>query len=479
MFLGFRENNVKMKSRSNLVWLFLVFLTVSSAGFSKDFLWSTKVNAGERSLLLMSDIHFDPFADPHLVKTLIAAPVEQWEEILASVPKEPFASYGKDSNYVLMISALDEARKQGPYEYAIVTGDYLVHESRKLFESFGGKDEMAYEDFVTKTEIFVAREVQKHLEGTPIYFSLGNNDSECGDYMMATHSKFLAVLTAEWKTLKEHPSAQQSMAESGYYAVPHPTLADTELVVLNDIYWSNHYEADSCHSQPNDRAGDREMVWLQTFLAGAKAQNQKVILVMHIPPQVDIFGTLKAMTTGGKKKASKFFWEEKYEKDFVRLMREYSDTVAFSFAGHTHMDDFRILSDDQGKPFLVTHLCPAVSPIRMNNPGFQVMRYDKDTGEMKDLLTYYLKNLSSAKSIHGGKWGLEYAFDSTYGLDAYNAATLKKLTDKMDTDNTKLSKFAQYYIVSAPEIISAASWKKINDIRLFADEKELNASLGK
>jgi hypothetical protein len=265
------------------------------------------------------------------------------------------------------------------------------------------------------------------------------------------------------------------MAEAGYYAVPHPTLAGNELIVLNDIYWSNHYSADSCYAQPNDQAGDHEMVWLHSQLAQAKARHRKVTLVMHIPPQVDIFGTLKAVAKD-KKKEGRLFWEKKYEKAFVRLMRSYSSTVVFSFAGHTHMDDFRILSDDQGQPFLVTHLCPAVSPIRMNNPGFQVMRYDKDSGEMEDVLTYYLKNLSSAKGA-GGQWGLEYAFDSTYGLEAYNAATLKALTDSMDNDSDKLSKFAKYYIVSAPELITPDMWKPLNDLRLMADQKELDESL--
>ncbi|HTA76016.1 MAG TPA: metallophosphoesterase [bacterium] len=465
-----------MKLCSNFIWFLILAWMITGQCFSKDHIESSKVDSGARSLLLMSDIHFDPFADPQLVKSLIASPVEQWEGILASVPNEPFAPYGKDSNYALMISALTAARDRGPYKLAIITGDYLVHDSRKLFEPFGGKDEQAYENFVTKTEIFVAREVQKQLGNTPVYFSLGNNDSECGDYMMATHTKFLEALAAEWKVLKDNPEAQKTMAEAGYYEMPHPSLDDTRLVVLNDIYWSNRYEPDSCYSRPNDKAGDREMAWLKTCLVRARNSRQKVILVMHIPPQVDIFNTLKAMTTGGKKKVGKFFWDKKYEKIFVNLMMDYSDTVVFAYAGHTHMDDFRLLNNRQGNPFLVTHLCPAVSPIRVNNPGFQVMRFDKSTGEVRDVYTYYLKNLSSARGT-GGQWGMEYDFDSAYGLEAYNAHTLKALTDRFDADNVKLSLFAKYYIVSAPEVITAKTWRQLNDLRLLASQKELDASL--
>ncbi len=461
---------MKIKLISLSVYLFAVLVGVASAAYSKGLPWDG--DAGTGSILLMSDIHLDPFANPDLVKKLIDAPVEQWESLFESSPADAFAPYGKDTNYPLMVSALDEARKKGPYDYAIVTGDYLVHESRKLFEPFGGKDEQAYEDFVIKTEVFVSREVQKRLAGTPVCFSLGNNDSECGDYMMAAHTKFLAVLSTEWETLKGHGEAQKTMADAGYYEIAHPTLAGTELVVLNDIYWSNHYHADSCYSQPNDKAGDKEMTWLGSRLAAAKKKNKKVILVMHIPTQLDIYGTLKAMMLN---MGLQLFWDKKYEKAYVQLMRDYEGTVVFAFAGHTHMDDYRVLSDDQGKPFLVTHICPAVSPIRMNNSSFEVMAYDKSTGGMKDQAVFYLTNLASAKGANG-QWDLEYDFDQTYGVTVYDAPTLKTLTESMDTNGDLLSQFAKYYIVSASEGIPPDAWKKVNDLRLSSTSKELEES---
>jgi sphingomyelin phosphodiesterase acid-like 3 len=480
---------MKLKFRQLFI-LLAGFLSLAGSVFSNGLPWNNKTDNTAGNFLLMSDIHFDPFADPKLVKSLIAAPVEKWESILESASHEPFALSGKDSNYSLMVSALSEAAKKGPYDFAIITGDYLVHESRDLFEPIGGKDEQAYEDFVTKTEIFVAREVQKQLAGTPVYFSLGNNDSECGDYMMAAHTTFLEAITHEWRTLDASPDAQKTMADAGYYAIAHPTLPHTELIVLNDIYWSNRYTSDSCHSQPNDQAGEKEMTWLKDQLSQAKSGNQKVILVMHIPPQGDINGIFKELVKGGKKKkaaqkkggkidkkSGDLFWGDQYEAGFVQLMKDFSDTVEVSYAGHTHMDDFRILKDDQGNAVLVTHICPAVSPIRFNNPGFQVMEYDKTTGDIRDMATFYLKNLATAKGSQDGQWDLEYDFDSTYGLTGYNAASLTSLTDTLDTDGDKLSAFAKYYDVSAPELIPMDAWKKLNDLRLSASQKEVNESL--
>ena len=180
-----------------------------------------------------------------------------------------------------------------------------------------------------------------------------------------------------------------------------------------------------------------------------------------------------------KKKGGKLFWADKYEEAYVQLVRQYSDVVSMAFAGHTHMDDFRLLKDDQDQPFLVTHICPAVCPIRFNNPAFQVMQYDKTTGAIQDEATFYLKNLATAQNSNDGQWDLEYDFDSTYGLNGYNAANLKTLTDSIDSNEVVRSKFAQYYVVSAPEIIQPDSWKRLNDLRLAASQKEMNGMLKK
>jgi 3',5'-cyclic AMP phosphodiesterase CpdA len=463
--------------------LILLLLTVlglaAGSGWAKGLPWDGKSVGNTGNILLMSDLHLDPFADPTLVKQLIAEPVDQWERIFESSPDEAFAAPGKDTNYPLLVSALEEAQRHGPYDFAVVTGDYLVHESRKLFEPLGGKDPQAYEDFVTKTEVFVSREVQKHLAGTPVYFSLGNNDSECGDYMMATHTQFLKVLAEEWDVLKGHPEAYKTMADAGYYELPHPTLANTQLLVINDVYWSNRYSNDACHSQPNDVAGGDELSWLKDRLFDARAKNQKVQLVMHIPPQTDVYGTLKSLADSGDHQPGKLFWGTGNEDAFTQLMRTYSETVQFIFAGHTHMDDFKLMRNSRGKFFLVTHICPAVSPIRSNNPAFQVMEYDKDGGAIQDMATYFLTNLATAKGSQGGKWDLEYDFDAAYGLGGYNADTLKSLTDRIDSDEGVRSKFAKFYPASAPEAITPDQWKKVNKLRLVSSQEELDEALGK
>ena len=48
-------------------------------------------------------------------------------------------------------------------------------------------------------------------------------------------------------------------------------------------------------------------------------------------------------------------------------MSTYSNVVRLAFAGHTHMDDFRVTAADPS--LLPLRITPAVSPIYKNNPA--------------------------------------------------------------------------------------------------------------
>ncbi|HEX2059353.1 MAG TPA: hypothetical protein VHK90_01300, partial [Thermoanaerobaculia bacterium] len=62
--------------------------------------------ARAETFLSVSDIHFDPFADPAIVAKLEAADVAQWDAILASSTVTAFSTYGSDLNDPLLRSAL-------------------------------------------------------------------------------------------------------------------------------------------------------------------------------------------------------------------------------------------------------------------------------------------------------------------------------------------------------------------------------------
>ena len=164
--------------------------------------------------LHLSDIHFDPFADPTLLARLVDAQVKDWETIFRTSKVSEVSGYGKDSNFPLLMSTLSAA-KDVHYDFVLATGDNLSHDFRKSFDRAGGnRDKFA--DFVMKTMQFIDHVLKQSFPNTPLIVAVGNNDSVCGDYKIAPHEKMLKEISADF-TLGD-------FSTGGYYAVSHPKI---------------------------------------------------------------------------------------------------------------------------------------------------------------------------------------------------------------------------------------------------------------
>ena len=391
--------------------------------------------------LLISDIHLDPLADPTIVKQLIAAPATQWTAIFQSSKRQSYSSYGADPNYPLVSSALKEAATQGRYDYVVFTGDALRHDFSKAFIAAGGTSQQ-FPAFATKAEVFVVRTLQQTF-GAPVLAALGNNDTTCEDYQIPLNSPFLAATADELTVLAKSPEAKATFRLGGFFSVPHPAVANKDIVVLNSILWSA--SSTSCTPNSGD-PGAAELDWLSWKLYAAKLQHHTVTLVMHIPPGIDPFQSSQS----GNCQNAVPLWSSQYAAQFAALMQTYSDIVQLTFTGHTHMDDFRVAAG--GTSSLPLRITPAVSPKFGNNPGFSILSYDLKTGAVSDITTFYLP-LSSPSP----QWSSEYQFSSTYGVTGFNAASLATVTAGIQSGGAAQQTFENNYAVSAPSPINSSN----------------------
>jgi sphingomyelin phosphodiesterase acid-like 3 len=397
--------------------------------------------------LLISDLHFDPLADPSLVKLLIDAPVSDWETIFSSSKQTGYAHAPQDANYPLIKSALSAAAAQTSIDFVAATGDYLRHNFEEAFLKAGGTSD-EFTDFATKTALFVVHSLQTTFR-VPVYFALGNDDSACGDYRVDPGGPFLAQLADSLEVLKNHPDAAADFRAAGFYEVPHPTLANHEILVLNTVLWSRSYAI--CGSDSGD-AGNAEMQWLGWRLYRAKISGNKVMLMMHIPPGIDSYKSAHA----GTGKAATEFWQSHFFIQFLDLMKTYGSIVQIALAGHTHMDDFRVLSPGDSASPIAFRITPAISPIFGNNPGFSVLQYQVGSGEVSDIATYYLNLVGGSADP---KWALEYRFSTAYGYNAFSGENLQSLAVAIHSDPSVRHVFAGYYATSAPSPIKAENWQ--------------------
>jgi Calcineurin-like phosphoesterase len=243
---------------------------------------------GQGVFLIISDIHFDPFADPAIVEELVAADVDAWPGIFERSQETGFAPYGSDTNYPLLRSALEAAQHLSPRpDFVLYPGDYLAHGFAAKFRASAGGGSEAYRDFVIKTMAFVSKRLEDPFPAAPVYGTLGNADSIWGDYMIAPGETFLAAVGELWAGASAHPQAFADFGTGGFYAVPHPRVKGRDLIVLNNVFWSANYD-DRCNAQGGD-PGAAQLAWLDWILYRTALRGRTASLLFHIPPGIDSF----------------------------------------------------------------------------------------------------------------------------------------------------------------------------------------------
>jgi sphingomyelin phosphodiesterase acid-like 3 len=424
--------------------------------------------------LFVSDIHFEPFRDPGKAAQLAAAPVEDWNALLAAPASADAATQftklqqtchakGEDTTYALFESSLRaiHARARGA-RFVIVSGDLIAHNfSCKFAALFPKATPAEYRTFVEKTIAYVMGGLRTALPGVPVYAALGNNDSDCGDYQIDANSAFLKesgeVFAADLHGA-ERSQAVQTFAAGGYYSVNLPAPVEhTRLLVLDDLFMSERYQ--TCGGKEDRAPADSQIAWLQQQLNEARSKNEKVWVMAHIPPGVDSYSTArkwKELCGGGKPKM--FLSSEALSE----VLAGYGDVIQLAIFAHTHMDEVRLLIpanvDAAHRPVAVK-IVASISPIDGNNPSFTVATIDPVHGILAD----YRVIAASNQTGIAAEWTEEYDFAKTYHEPAFTAATVGSLIAGFKTDpaaQTAASQdYLRYYMTGVDMRMLALIWQ--------------------
>lgn len=385
-------------------------------------------SASAEKFLSVSDIHFNPFADPSLVTRLEAADATQWDAILASSSIAAFSSYGSDVNDPLLRSAIGEMQKQiAAPAFVLISGDFLAHGFQKNYQELAtDKSQAAYTAFVKKTNAYLASLFSKAWPGVPVYPALGNNDSDCGDYAVAPDGAFLADFRDVWSPLVRSRSFDRRFPTGGYYRVDVPSLNGVRVIALNTNFFSTSY-TNPCGKAGRD-PGIRELEWLDAELLLARAQGKRVWLLFHIPPGVNVYNTVEDSSCPDL--TTQMFWKDDYAQRYLRITARHRNTIAGSFAGHTHQDEFRLATGD------FIHITPSVTPIFGNNPAFEIVEVERNGG-ITGYTAHHLPNVTLP-------WSREYSFSEAYAKSKYDTATLTELAAEIGSDAATRAEYFGY-----------------------------------
>jgi sphingomyelin phosphodiesterase acid-like 3 len=390
--------------------------------------------------LLVSDIHFDPFLDPVKVTQLAAADTKEWKSILAAAPsvdrEQRYAALekacptrGEDTSYALLDSSLQAIRKEAAgARFVTVSGDLLAHSFNCKYSAvFPHAAAGDYRAFTEKTLTFVVEQLRAALPSVPVYEALGNNDSDCGDYRLDAHSGFLAamgdVLTRDFPR-GERKNAQETFAAGGYFSARFPApIRDARLVVLDDIFMSRQYA--TCAGKPDASAGEAQIAWLEQQLTDARNNHEKVWVMAHIPPGVDVYSSAKHLDEVCSGKGAKMFLSS---EKLAEVLTQFSDVVALTIFAHTHMDEVRILQPEDASRAaasskgVAAKLVSSISPINGNAPSFTVAQVDPASAALEDFQVFAASNATGIQMT----WNEEYDWRKTYHESEFSAAGVSK-----------------------------------------------------
>jgi sphingomyelin phosphodiesterase acid-like 3 len=396
------------------------------------------------SAMMLSDIHLDPFYDPAKAGRLADAPVSQWEGILSSpdspgraqayaVLQKTCGAKGADTSNALFRSSLRAMRLRGGHAaFITVSGDLIAHGFPCRFQTVApGRTPADYTSFVEKTIEYVMTELRKREPEVPVYASLGNNDSGCGDYRMDAGNDFLRAAAKSMlrglPASEEKDQALESFSAGGYYSVTMPRpMRGTRLIVLNDLFMSRNYA--TCAGRADSSAAQAEMIWLGSQLNEARARKQKVWVMGHIPPGVDFYAALQKLRQVCDGAATPMFLSSGKLAD---ALIENADVVRLGIFAHTHMDELRLLEPDgEASPgkMVAVKMVPSITPVRGNRPAFTVAQVNPVTATLEDYTVFVASNDA------GTSWSKEYTYSQAYHERAFAPPQVEKLVQEFDGD---------------------------------------------
>ncbi len=409
-------------------------------------------------VLVISDVHFDPFDDPTIFNDLVIANAADWNPIFAKSTATDLPEYGSETNYPLLSKALNSATSMHNSPSLIIfPGDILRHNFNTTFNGLFGAGVTSRDrnTFILKTIKFFILQVRERYPSTPVLFTLGNNDSYLGDYLLETEGEFLSdtadIFYSDFlKSQADHSAYSTTYKAGGYYTA---TFGRDDIIFIN--LTSILFSKDRPAPIPGDSAYI-QLDWLESQLLAARQAGKRAFIITHIPPGTDIYGTVKQfMAPTGKISDVAPMWHADYQTRFMSIADTYADVLEVVFNGHTHLDEFRLIFDTtrtrNGDPVLT---CQSISPVFRNNPGYKLFTLNATNWELVDYETYTLD-----LTDQNADFKLAYSFQNQYEVGAPTSQGMTDLFTKFGVSSAAKDDYiASYYSGSPHNAINDTSW---------------------
>jgi sphingomyelin phosphodiesterase acid-like 3 len=220
-------------------------------------------------------------------------------------------------------------------------------------------------------------------------------------------------------------------------------VRNARILVLDDQFMGSKYT--TCGDKADGSAADAQIAWLEQQLTDARHNKEKVWVMAHIPPGVDVHSSAAHLGEVCGPKGPRMFLASERLAD---VLVEFSDVVQLAIFAHTHMDEVRILRAENGAPGsasgkgVAVKMVSSISPINGNAPSFTVAQVDAATAELKDFRVFAASNTSGVDTA----WREEYDWGKTYDERDFSAASVSKTIAGFAADPSAKTPASRDYI---------------------------------
>jgi hypothetical protein len=180
---------------------------------------------------------------------------------------------------------------------------------------------------------------------------------------------------------------------------------------------------------------------------------------MHVPPgansQVTALYAAKAGTPDQvNESTTSMMWDSGYQATFLQTLASYPGVVTLMLAGHTHMDEYRILPSGN-----VLEQLPSISPCFGNNPAYKVLTITQDTFVPTDYQSFDYDLWTMPAQFNG-----LYKLSSAYGAQGPLNSSLQLLYPQLVGNSPQRTAYINYYDSGnmALNPVTKAPWNPIN-----------------
>ena len=305
-----------------------------------------------------------------------------------SYPAGPYGDTHCDPPLSLEESMFSEIEKLKP-SFSIFTGDVPAHDIWLVNETEVQQD-------LNKT--------YQAMHGLDlVYAAIGNHDTApinlfppLGLNSSANPQWAYDDLASDWTSWIGAAAASEA-DKFGAYSVVYPG-GKLRVISFNSIlYYIDNFLMYAQDPMEFDPSG--QLAWIVSELQAAEDAGQRAWLIAHVPMG-----------------SSDFFRD--YSAYMDQIVNRYEYTIAASFFGHTHIDQFELAYSDYLNPsaqnaVAMSYIAPSMTPTS-GSPSFRLYSVDPETFSVLDYTQYYA-NITSPTYQTGPTWEKLYSAKEQYG----------------------------------------------------------------